>query len=217
MAWIVCARRCGYDACVFSILRRGESSERAKCNRCSVLQQVGVAELNEGRKPEGPACTIIASLGKNAKLAARDCIGHTVDSYLMTDTLTRAERSERMSRIRAKRYEMIVRRLVHSLGFRFRLHKRSLPGSPDLVFASRRKIILVHGCFWHGHAGCPKADRPTTNVTYWNEKLDCNIARDRRQISALRALGWHVLVIWQCETTNTVRLGCRVHRFLERC
>lgn len=111
------------------------------------------------------------------------------------------------------RPEMIVRRLAHSLGYRFRLHRRDLPGKPDLVFAGRRKVIFVHGCFWHGH-GCRRGARPGTNVEFWNAKLAKNVERDRVQVEALREVGWEPLVIWECETKDAKRLAGELRRFL---
>lgn len=109
--------------------------------------------------------------------------------------------------------EMIVRKLAHSLGYRFRLHRKDLPGKPDIVFPSRRKLILVHGCFWHGH-NCEAGERPASNRNYWDEKLDKNISRDKCNYRALRKLGWGILRVWECETRDGVRLRNRIVRFL---
>ncbi len=119
-----------------------------------------------------------------------------------------------MGRVRGKNTspEMIVRRLVHGKGYRYRLHGKELPGKPDLVFASRRKVIFVHGCFWHQH-DCAKAKRPATNVSFWNEKLDRNVARDRENLERLRDAGWEVLVIWECETGDPIALSSRITDF----
>lgn len=116
------------------------------------------------------------------------------------DTLTPAQRSERMSRVRGRDTlpEMIVRRMLHRLGYRFRLHRKDLPGKPDLVFASRRKVVFVHGCYWHGH-GCRIGKPAKSNVEFWTAKIEANRARDARNEAALRAMGWDVLVVWQCE------------------
>ncbi|MBS1825882.1 MAG: DNA mismatch endonuclease Vsr [Acidobacteria bacterium] len=108
--------------------------------------------------------------------------------------------------------EMLVRRLVHSLGFRYRLHTRDLPGCPDLVFASRRKVIFVNGCFWHGH-GCPRGARvPKSNTTYWVQKISRNRSRDRMSRKKLRDQGWSVLTIWECEINGS--LSNRILSFL---
>jgi DNA mismatch endonuclease (patch repair protein) len=98
--------------------------------------------------------------------------------------------------------EMVVRRFLHSAGLRYRIHDRSLPGTPDLVFPSRRIALFVHGCFWHQHSSCKAADRPKSRPDYWNRKLDGNIARDKARQQALCALGWKAIVIWECETSN---------------
>ena len=133
------------------------------------------------------------------------------------DTLTPKERSERMRRVRGKNTapEMIVRRLVHGLGYRFRLHDRRLPGRPDLVFAGRRKVIFVHGCFWHRHRRCRLATTPKTNVEFWTTKFQENVSRDSTIRRQLRAAGWNSLVIWQCELHNPEVLVERIRTFLE--
>jgi DNA mismatch endonuclease, patch repair protein len=112
--------------------------------------------------------------------------------------------------------ELAVRRLVHALGYRYRLHRRDLPGKPDLVFALRRKVIFVHGCFWHQHANtnCPDGRVPKSNTKYWRTKLSRNTARDAENTASLRALGWRVLVVWDCETEDQKRLTPKILRFL---
>jgi len=133
------------------------------------------------------------------------------------DRLTPTQRSKLMARVRAKNTipELIVRRLVFSLGYRYRLHLSGLPGKPDLVFASRRKIIFVHGCFWHGHT-CKRGVRPTTNMDFWNAKLQRNRERDSENIRTLRRNRWRVLVIWECCCTgNTQKLSRRIRAFLD--
>ena len=119
------------------------------------------------------------------------------------DTIAPARRSENMRRIRSKdtAAEMTVRRVVHSLGYRFRLHDRNLPGRPDLVFSGRRKVIFVHGCFWHQHPDrtCRIVREATCKQGYWVDKLEGNKTRDGSQMSALRQTGWDVLVVWECE------------------
>ena len=109
--------------------------------------------------------------------------------------------------------ELIVRRLLHSMGFRYRLHRRDLPGRPDIVFVSRRKAIFVHGCFWHGH-DCPKGRLPKSRLDYWQPKLDETKNRDRIKQEQLQSLGWRVLVIWQCETVDTRALAPRLQDFV---
>lgn len=133
----------------------------------------------------------------------------------MTDTLTRQERSERMSRIQGKgsASEMRLRRLIHGMGYRYRLHVRTLPGTPDLVFPSRKAVIFMHGCFWHRHQGCHLARMPKSRVAFWTEKLEANKRRDEVNTRRLKELGWRVLVIWECqmkeknlnEVSNVVR------------
>ena len=112
--------------------------------------------------------------------------------------------------------EMQVRRLLHSLGYRYRLHKKDLPGRPDLVFLSRRKVIFVHGCFWHQHKGCPKAKRPKTNSQFWSGKLDRNIERDRENQKDLEKAGWDIFVAWECNIADIQGLEQALRAFLER-
>lgn len=111
--------------------------------------------------------------------------------------------------------EMRVRKLTHRLGYRYRLHRKDLPGKPDLVFPGRKKIIFVHGCFWHGH-DCPAGRKiPQTNREYWLKKLDRNKERDRQNLTKLKVLGWDVLVIWECETKDEAKLAQRISSFLD--
>jgi DNA mismatch endonuclease (patch repair protein) len=119
-----------------------------------------------------------------------------------------------MSRIRSRntKPELAVRRLAHSLGYRYRLHKKDLPGSPDLVFPNRRAVIFVHGCFWHAHAGCGRT--PKSRLSYWLPKLKRNRIRDKQNMKALTRDGWSVLVIWECEVTDK-KLSQRIIRFLD--
>lgn len=134
----------------------------------------------------------------------------------MADHLTPEERSRHMRRVRSQNTapEMRVRQVAHAMGARFRLHRRDLPGTPDLVFPSRRKIIQVHGCFWHRHEGCRAARMPKAHLDYWNAKLNRNVDRDRINLAALKELGWDVLVIWECETANLGTLRHRLADFL---
>lgn len=134
------------------------------------------------------------------------------------DTLTPRERSRLMAKIKGKgtRPEMLVRRLVHGMGFRYRLHVRSLPGCPDLVFPRHRKIIFVSGCFWHLHSCVNGCRLPKTRARFWREKLTGNKRRDARNVRALRRAGWSVLVVWECQTRQPERLARRVTRFLKR-
>lgn len=136
----------------------------------------------------------------------------------MADKLSAERRSENMRRIRSKgtKPEMLVRRLVHGMGYRYRLHKKGLPGKPDLVFASRRKVIFVHGCFWHGHEldTCLDGRAPKSNTGYWAPKLARNKERDAVNLAALKAAGWQTLVIWECETRDESALAARLRAFL---
>ena len=134
------------------------------------------------------------------------------------DVMSKEQRSRCMSRIRAKdsKPEMIVRRVAHGLGYRHRLHRKDLPGKPDLVFPSRRKVIFVHGCFWHQHAGCPLASKPKTRPEYWEPKLAGNMARDRKAQAELNELGWAVLVIWECETKDIKAFAERLTLYLNK-
>ncbi len=135
------------------------------------------------------------------------------------DTLTREQRSERMARVKGKggRVELRVRRLVHAMGYRFRLHGAKLPGHPDLVFASRRKAIFVHGCFWHRHPdpNCRLARLPKSRQDFWIPKLEGNRRRDLRVEDELEGLGWKVLVIWECEAPDEASIENRIRTFLE--
>jgi DNA mismatch endonuclease (patch repair protein) len=110
---------------------------------------------------------------------------------------------------------MIVRRAATALGYRYRLHKAQLPGKPDLVFASRRKAIFVHGCFWHGHDCKRGAREPKTNADYWRAKVRGNRKRDARTLETLKAAGWAVLIIWECETRSSEHLAARLGEFLK--
>ena len=124
------------------------------------------------------------------------------------DTLTPEQRSRLMSRVKGKdtKPEKTVRSLLHSLGYRFRLHRKNLPGSPDIVLPRYRTVVFVHGCFWHRHIGCAKATMPKSHVHYWHNKFAENVERDRLKEEALRQLGWRVIVVWQCQT-RARRLG----------
>lgn len=111
--------------------------------------------------------------------------------------------------------EMIVRRLAHSLGYRYRLHRADLPGKPDMVFVGRRKVVFVHGCFWHGHSGCARARVPTANRAYWGSKIERNRMRDRAHARALRRAHWGVLTLWECQLRDAARLERKIRGFLD--
>ena len=122
----------------------------------------------------------------------------------MSDTMTREQRHYCMSRIRGKdtRPEMVVRRWLHSEGFRYSLHSRRLPGCPDIVLRKYHTVIFINGCFWHGHPGCVKFRMPSSNVGFWQEKIRRNKERDSQEVAALEALGWNVIVVWECELSK---------------
>jgi len=134
------------------------------------------------------------------------------------DLLCSNQHGARMARIRSKNTEpeRLVRSMLHRLGYRYRLHRRDLPGTPDLAFPSRRKVILVHGCFWHGHAGCKRATTPVTRPEFWRAKFAANRARDARTEAALAALGWSVMTVWECEVGRTEELAQHTMSFLGR-
>lgn len=137
-------------------------------------------------------------------------------------TITRAEdgiaegtrRSMRANRAKDTKPEVAVRRLLHRLGYRFRLHDRSLPGTPDLVFSRRKAVVQVHGCFWHQHPGCRHATKPQARADYWGPKLARNAVRDRANAAKLEALGWRLAVVWECELRDMEALTQRLARFL---
>ncbi|RYG99871.1 MAG: DNA mismatch endonuclease Vsr [Alphaproteobacteria bacterium] len=133
----------------------------------------------------------------------------------MADNRTRESRSALMSRIGSKNTapEITVRKLLHSMGFRFRLHRKDLPGTPDIVLPARRKAIFVNGCFWHSH-GCRIGQPPKTRSEYWGPKLARNRERDGEKTAALREEGWDILTLWQCEIKDRTRLAEQLHRFL---
>lgn len=134
----------------------------------------------------------------------------------MVDKYTPEKRSEIMSKVRGKNTgpEMIVRRLVHGMGYRYRLHVGKLPGRPDLVFPSRRKAIFVNGCFWHGHRGCKRSKKPVQNAEFWDRKIERNMMRDRTAKARLKKLGWKILVVWECRTKKTDALKETLNHFL---
>jgi DNA mismatch endonuclease, patch repair protein len=141
------------------------------------------------------------------------CLGHLFGAKNV-DIMTPTERSKRMSLIRSKdtQPELLVRRLVHSMGYRYRSHESGLPGKPDIVFKSRQKVIFVHGCFWHLHRGCGRP--PKSKLDYWRPKLERNVARDKLVRGRLRRLGWQQLVVWECELDDRERLIRKIGKFL---
>lgn len=135
------------------------------------------------------------------------------------DTLTPSQRSERMGRVRSAntRPEMVVRRLVHGMGYRYRLHRKDLPGKPDLVFPARHKVIFVHGCFWHRHDDphCHLARLPKSRLDFWLPKLESNRSRDILAQERLQTMGWDVMTIWECQLRDTEVLKSRISGFLD--
>lgn len=187
-----------------------------------------IADMSRGHvikpaKPEGRLPKLVD--GRHLKcLGLRPCgfdshSGHHSISMLIgvrqiSDTLTRSERSERMSRIRARDTgpEMVVRKLLHRLGYRFRLHAKELPGRPDIVFRRRKLAVFVHGCFWHRHddPGCKLARLPKSRLHFWVPKLEGNRKRDLENQRKLEALGWSVLVVWECEVAKMADLQSKL-------
>lgn len=135
----------------------------------------------------------------------------------MVDSLTQVERSRVMSLVRSKdtKPEMFVRRVTHGLGYRYRLHGKRLPGCPDMVFRRLRKVIFVHGCFWHRHRNCALARLPKSRRDFWIPKLNANRKRDERNLRELAKAGWSSLVIWECEIGDADALARRIKEFLE--
>ena len=134
----------------------------------------------------------------------------------MTDVLTPEQRHKCMSNIKSKntKPELVVRRLIFHMGYRYRLHRKDLPGKPDITFAKMKKVIFIHGCFWHKH-DCPKGQsKPKTNSDFWGKKRVTNIERDKKNIQELRSMGWQVLVIWECWISNLENCSELISNFL---
>lgn len=135
----------------------------------------------------------------------------------MVDSVSPEVRSRIMAQVKSKgmKPEMQVRRLLHGLGYRYRLHRKDLPGRPDIVFPSRRKIVFVNGCFWHKHAGCPRVRIPATNRDYWLAKLERNRARDERNLALLQADGWAAMTVWECQLKDIAAVTESLTQFLD--
>lgn len=135
----------------------------------------------------------------------------------MVDNLSKDQRKKTMSLVRGKdtKPEIAVRKLVHSIGYRFRLHRKDLPGCPDIVFPGKHKVIFVNGCFWHGHDCRAGQNRPSSNKNYWTKKLERNIQRDAENLLEFKELDWTTLVIWECEIKNSEEMAKKIHRFLK--
>ena len=134
----------------------------------------------------------------------------------MVDTLTQAERSRLMSRIRGSdtKPEIQVRKLLHAMGYRFTLDNRDLPGTPDIVLPRHEAVIFVHGCFWHRHRNCRFAYTPKSRIDFWQAKFDANVARDRRVTGQLRRDGWRVWTVWECQLRKPEQVAARLERLL---
>ena len=135
----------------------------------------------------------------------------------MVDIISEERRSWNMSRIKGKDTgpEIAVRSLLHKMGYRFRLHRKNLPGKPDIVLPKYNTVIFVHGCFWHRHQGCKYAYTPKSRVDFWNTKFDDTVARDKRNWEQLEAKGWNVEIIWECETKDMNRLKNIINKILQ--
>jgi len=133
----------------------------------------------------------------------------------VTDNHTPQQRSANMRAVRSKNTapEKVVRSLLHRLGFRFRLHQKDLAGTPDIVFRGSKRLLFVHGCFWHGHA-CRRGRPPASNIEFWHQKISANKMRDARALKLLRGQGWKVMTVWDCQTRNSLLLEKRLSRFL---
>jgi DNA mismatch endonuclease (patch repair protein) len=138
----------------------------------------------------------------------------------MTDIYSKQKRSQIMSKISGKntKPEIIIRKISHSLGYRFRLHKKDLPGKPDIVFPKYKKLIFVNGCFWHGHKNCKRSKLPTTNKKFWKEKIEGNKKKDQSNYYHIKKLGWDYLIIWQCviKISNRNKLEKKIQKFLDQ-
>lgn len=134
----------------------------------------------------------------------------------MTDVYTKKKRSAVMAKIKGKNTntEIIVRKILKKMGYSFHTNVSDLPGSPDIVFPKRRKIIFIHGCFWHQHLRCKASDRPRTNVAFWEQKLDRNIKRDRIVRQQLKKMGWKALILWGCQIRRENILRNRIRNFI---
>jgi DNA mismatch endonuclease (patch repair protein) len=134
----------------------------------------------------------------------------------MADIFTKDKRSEIMSRIKGvnTKPELIVRSLLHRLGYRFRLHRKDLSGKPDIVLPRHKKVIFVHGCFWHGHKGCKRSSIPSSNTEFWETKITKNVERDKAKTRELRRQGWKVLILWQCQIKDADNVVKKIKKFI---
>lgn len=164
--------------------------------------------LKSLKQTTGRDARVVAAARQTASGKKRTRRSHAMETSEARSAIMRAVTSENTTP------EMTVRRLLHSLGYRYRLHTRSLPGTPDIVFASRKKTVFIHGCFWHGHQCARGARVPKSNSEYWIAKIDRNRDRDGKNRRRLRGAGWAVLVVWECELRDVARLTRRLNRFL---
>jgi DNA mismatch endonuclease (patch repair protein) len=134
----------------------------------------------------------------------------------MTDVFAPEKRSWLMSHIKGKntKPEIKVRKMIYSMGYRYRLNVKELPGKPDIVLRNRRKVIFVHGCYWHGHKDCSRAHRPSSNIDFWNDKIEANMRRDEKVIRELKAAGWSVFIVWECQLRHAEEVEKRLRDFL---
>lgn len=137
---------------------------------------------------------------------------------IMPDIFSKEQRSKIMSRVSGKntKIEMEIRHIIYKMGYRYRLHVRNLPGCPDIVMPKHKKVIFVNGCFWHGHLGCGRSKRPSTNTVFWNRKIESNISRDKIITKKLKEAGWDVLVIWQCQIRDKELVEKTLRSFIEQ-
>lgn len=187
-------------------------SDRIKVCRLIVARSRGTLRFKHNLR----ASPVVWRFTLIARLLHHNCLAPLQGWFgIVTDLLTPAQRSAQMSRIRGRdtKPELIVRHLLHRIGYRYRLHVATLPGRPDLVFRSRKKVIFVHGCFWHQHSGCKDATVPKSRTQFWLDKLSRNVKRDQEQHAALVSMGWQVFTVWECEMTDQ-SLGSRLAEFL---
>ena len=133
----------------------------------------------------------------------------------MTDHLTKEKRSWNMSSIRSKntKPEIFVRSLLHRMGYRFRLHRKDLPGKPDILLPKYKTVIFVHGCFWHGHKGCKRSNIPKSNQEYWIPKINRNIQRDKEHYKQLKKIGWQAIILWECQCKRITDIERTLQKF----
>jgi len=164
-------------------------------------------------------CVVVTQGTRSFATISRANIGRDESATVAVDTLSPSERSARMGRVRGRDTgpEMMVRRLLHRMGYRYQLHRKDLPGRPDIVFGQRRKVIFIHGCFWHRHAdpACRLGRLPKSRLEFWEPKLAGNALRDARHQEVLHEMGWDVLVVWECELRHSEQLENKLRQFVE--